>query len=252
MEISPSPMRKMIAILGIALAASAATSPAQGFRHAFDFSESNHGFADHPQDFDPALYNLVADHRPRPQNLGSAPALFIGGSNRSDDLFMFWKKQITGLPPNAAVRITMEIEFASNAATGLVGIGGAPGEGVILKAGAVPFEPSTLPDRENWRRMNLDKGNQSLGGANMSVLGHIGKPDDGTQNHALLINSPPPQDFAQHHMRRSLDSLQKKVPFAKDIPAEQNRPWQKAPRLAPVFPTPSPTHFAATIKITDR
>ncbi|MFM8887313.1 MAG: hypothetical protein ACKOKC_13000, partial [Chthoniobacterales bacterium] len=115
---------------------------AQIGRWDFDFAASDHGFvsgfADHPPDIDPALYDFVADRRARPANLGGATALFIGGSNRSDDLFMFWKKRITGLPPETAVRLTMEIEFASKYAVGLIGIGGAPGESVIVKAGAVP------------------------------------------------------------------------------------------------------------------
>lgn len=167
---------------------------AQIGRWEFDFASSDHGFvagfADYPsRDFDPALYDLVADRRARPANLGGAPALFIGGSNRSDDLFMLWKKRITGLPPNTAVRLTMEIEFASKYAEGLIGIGGAPGESVIVKAGAVPFEPQPLidPQSDNWWRMNLDKGNQSVGGADMAVVGHVGKPDDGTENYAPLV-----------------------------------------------------------------
>lgn len=165
---------------------------AQTGRWEFDFAVSDHGFsagfADHPsRDFDPAQYDLVADHRARPANLGGASALFIGGSNRSDDLFMFWKKRITGLPPNTAVRLTMEIEFASKYAVGLIGIGGAPGESVIVKAGAVPFEPSTVVDAEGWWRMNLDKGNQSVGGADMTVVGHVGKPQDGTENYVPLV-----------------------------------------------------------------
>ena len=167
---------------------------AQIGRWEFDFAASDHGFvagfADYPsQDFEPALYDLVAGRRARPANLGGAPALFIGGSNRSDDLFMFWKKRITGLPPNTAVRLTMEIEFASKYAEGLIGIGGAPGESVIVKAGAVPFEPQAVidPQNDNWWRMNLDKGNQSVGGADMTVVGHVGKPDDGTENYMPLV-----------------------------------------------------------------
>ena len=166
---------------------------AKAGRWEFDFAVSDHdfvaGFADYPsRDFDPALYGMVSDRRALPANLGGAPALFIGGSNRSDDLFMFWKKRITGLPPNTSVRLTMEIEFASQYAAGLIGIGGAPGEGVTVKAGAVPFEPQALidPQNENWWRMNLDKGNQSVGGANMSVVGNVAKPDDGTANYVLL------------------------------------------------------------------
>jgi hypothetical protein len=166
---------------------------AQIGRWQFDFASSDHGFvagfADYPsREFDPALYDFVADRRARPANLGGTPALFIGGSNRSDDLFMFWKKRITGFPPNTAVRLTMQVEFASKYAVGLIGIGGAPGEGVTVKAGAVPFEPRPVidPQSENWWRMNLDKGNQSVGGAEMTVVGHVGKPDDGTGNYALL------------------------------------------------------------------
>jgi hypothetical protein len=95
---------------------------AKAGRWEFDFSSSDHGFvagfADYPsRDFDPALYGMVSDHRALPANLGGAPALFIGGSNRSDDLFMFWKKRITGLPPNTSVRLTMEIEFVAATAT---------------------------------------------------------------------------------------------------------------------------------------
>jgi hypothetical protein len=187
------PTLKMLAFIA---ATFAAISPleAQIGRWEFDFAASDHGFlagfADYPsRDFDPALYDFVADRRARPANLGGAPALFIGGSNRSDDLFMFWKKRITGLPPETAVRLTMEIEFASKYAVGLVGIGGAPGESVIVKAGAVPFEPQPVidPQSDNWWRMNLDKGNQSVGGADMTVVGHVGKPDDGTENYAALV-----------------------------------------------------------------
>ena len=174
--------------------AALASLEAQTGRWEFDFAASDHGFiagfADYPsREFDPALYDFVSDHRARPANLGGAPALFIGGSNRSDDLFMFWKKKITGLPPNTAVRLTMEIEFASKYAVGFIGVGGPPGEGVIVKAGAVPFEPQPLidPRSDNWWRMNLDKGNQSVGGTDMRVVGHIGKPEDGTENYVPLV-----------------------------------------------------------------
>lgn len=167
---------------------------AQIGRWEFDFAASDHGFvagfADYPsREFDPALYDFVCDHRARPANLGGAPALFIGGSNRSDDLFMFWKKRIAGLPPSTPVRLTMEVKFASKYAAGLIGIGGPPGEGVIVKAGAVPFEPKPFidPRTDNWWRMNLDKGNQSVGGTDMTVVGHVGKPEDGTENYVPLV-----------------------------------------------------------------
>ena len=187
------PTLKMRALIAATFAAISSLE-AQTGRWEFDFAVSDHGFvagfADYPsRDFDPALYDLASDRRARPANLGGAPALFIGGSNRSDDLFMFWKKRLTGLPPNTAVRLTMEIEFASKYAVGLIGVGGAPGEGVVVKAGAVPLEPQPVidPRTDNWWRMNLDKGNQSVGGADMTVVGHVGKPEDGTENYVPLV-----------------------------------------------------------------
>jgi len=184
---------KTLALIAATLATSSALE-AQTGRWEFDFAVSDHGFvagfADYPsREFDPALYDFVANRRARPANLGGTPALFIGGSNRSDDLFMFWKKRITGLPPNTPVRLTMEIEFASKYTVGLIGIGGPPGEGVVVKAGAVPIEPQPFidPQTDNWWRMNLDKGNQSVGGADMTVVGHVGKPDDGTESYAALV-----------------------------------------------------------------
>lgn len=159
-------------------------------RLEFDFAQTDHGFvagfADYLQISDPSFYELTSSWQARPSNLGGASALFISGFNHSDDLFMYWKKKLTGLPPNTKVVLTMEIQLASQYTEGLFGSGGAPGEDVIVKAGAVPFEPQAVVDGGEWR-MNLDKGNQAQGGANMSVIGDVAKPDDGTDNYAMLL-----------------------------------------------------------------
>ena len=74
--------------------------PAGTIVREFDFSSSDQGFtsgfADLPAGYDPALYNLVAEHRNLPAELGSGKGLFISGANRSDDLWMFWKKKTHG------------------------------------------------------------------------------------------------------------------------------------------------------------
>lgn len=157
----------------------------------FDFAESDHGFgagfADYPGDANPDLYEFSASRKARPRNLNGSPALFISGVNRSDDLFLFWKKRITGLPPDTQVRLTMELEFASKYAEGLIGVGGAPGEGVTVKVGAVASEPKAVLDTdEGWWRMNVDKGNQKNGGRDMSVVGDVAKPADGNEDYVLL------------------------------------------------------------------
>jgi hypothetical protein len=43
----------------------------------------------------------------------------------------------------------------------------------------VPFEPiKVLNTPENWYRMNIDKGNQSIGGADMKVIGDFANGTD--------------------------------------------------------------------------
>jgi len=174
-----------------ALAACCPLRASDAIHLEFDFAQSDHGFVAGFSDFstiaDPTIYQFSHSWQARPNNLGGAPALFISGINRSDDLFMFWKKRITGLPPNTSVTLTMELELASLYSEGMIGIGGSPALAVAVKAGAVPFEPDTVVDTsQNLVIMNLDKGNQGVGGADMTVIGNVAKPDDGNSNYVLI------------------------------------------------------------------
>jgi cyclophilin family peptidyl-prolyl cis-trans isomerase len=157
----------------------------------FDFAASDEGFvagfADLPADFDSGQYNLQSRWTNLPANLGGKPALFISGVNRSDDLFMFWKRKAVGLIPGMVYEATFDLELATSAAEGMVGIGGAPGESVFLKAGMSPTEPRAVADGAGWLRLNVDKGNQSQGGAFAAVLGHAAKPDDGSSEFAVIL-----------------------------------------------------------------
>jgi cyclophilin family peptidyl-prolyl cis-trans isomerase len=156
----------------------------------FDFSSGDQGFtfgfADLPADYDPEFYNLVADHRNLPAELGVGKGLFISGINHSDDLWMFWKKKLTGLQPNTEYQVVLDIEMASNVAPGLVGVGGAPGESVYVKAGASQAEPLVAPDSEGQLRLTVDKGNQSTSGSAAAVLGNVAKENDESEQYALL------------------------------------------------------------------
>lgn len=159
----------------------------------FDFAVSGHGFmagyADLPADYDPERFNLESGHRALPGELGGEPALFINGRNLSDDLWMYWKKQITGLKPSAEYLVTLEIQFASNEETGSIGIGGSPGDSVFLKGGLTPMEPDTVPDSNEILRMNIDKGNQAQGGEDVPLLGTIAKPEDGNDDFVILTRA---------------------------------------------------------------
>ena len=159
----------------------------------FDFSSGNHGFAsgfaDLPADYDPEFYNLVADHRNLPAEIGVGMGLFISGTNHSDDLWMFWKKKLTGLQPNTEYQVVLDIEMASNVAPGLVGVGGAPGEGVYVKAGASQAEPLVTPDSGGELRLTVDKANQAVSGSAAAVIGNVAKENDDSDQYALLHRS---------------------------------------------------------------
>jgi hypothetical protein len=167
---------------------------------SWDFSEGiqgwQGGFADYPlgqEDF----FNLDFGLRSLPSNLGDERALFITGDNRSDDLFMYFRNQITGLTPNTNYSVNFDLELASNAPDGSIGIGGSPANSVFLKAGATLTEPLAIVDDPNDSniRLNIDKGNQGQGGRDTVILGDIAKPDDGTFDYALITRNNNAEQF---------------------------------------------------------
>ena len=126
-----------------------------------------------------AIYDLQFAHTTLPFPLdGDDGALMLSGNNHSDDLFMFVKRKIEGLIPNTEYTLHFTVEFASNVADGMIGVGGSPGEGVLVKAGAVPYEPEKQVDQMGWYRMNIDKGNQANGGRDMVVIGDFSNDTD--------------------------------------------------------------------------
>ena len=132
------------------------------------------GLTDYPSDWNLQKFGFEADIRSVPSGLNrSGTGHFLSSENNSDDLFMFLKRKIgRGLQPNTAYRLNWTITFASKAPSNCVGIGGAPGESVYLKAGGSTVEPKKVVDDGNYR-LNVDKGNQSTGGPAASVTGHI-------------------------------------------------------------------------------
>lgn len=164
------------------------------FSISYDFTETDNGwtgdFADYPEG-DSLNFELFYKHDTLPTNLNdnaTKKALHLAGINGSDDLFMFAKKKVTGLKPNTTYNILFNIRFASNAPTGAVGIGGAPGESVFLKAGAVPTEPFKVLQEGSYV-MNIDKGNQAESGSDMIVLGNIAVASTTSQFTSIVRNN---------------------------------------------------------------
>lgn len=147
-----------------------------------DFSFSNYpegwnaDFSDYPVGQE-SFYELDWGWESLPSGTSSAytKGLYVSGNNHSDDLFMFFKHPISGLVPNTLYSINFEATLASNIPEGMFGIGGSPGESVFVKIGASSQEPQKIAIR-NYYFLNVDKGNQSQGGANARVVGHLANP----------------------------------------------------------------------------
>ncbi len=179
---------KKIAIIVLAVLLN---SSLWGQTYHFDFTNSQEGwvfgFADYPIGSE-AQYQLNNSWSSLPNPLnGNQKSLFITGSNQSDDLFMFVKKHITGLQANTTYTVTFEVEFASTYPTNAIGVGGAPGEGVVMKAGVTLVNPDTIHQLTDVR-MGIDKANQTQPGTDMDTIGHVGVVDS-TTVYALKTNN---------------------------------------------------------------
>ena len=102
----------------------------------------------------------------------SQKALRVFGRNRSDDLFMFVRRQLTGLAPNTDYRLVFDLELASLHPEESIGIGGSPATSVFLKAGASATKPVKVKEG-NFYKLNVDKGFQSESGKASVLLGNV-------------------------------------------------------------------------------
>lgn len=139
-------------------------------------------FSDYPTRQE-EIFELDSGVRALPEELGDKEALFITGNNRSDDLFMYFRRFVTGLAPNTTYAVDFGIKFASEAQDGSVGIGGSPGNSVFLKAGVTLVEP--IPVRDF--KLSIDKGAQSQRGPDSIVLGDIAKPEGDTSSDFVFV-----------------------------------------------------------------
>lgn len=157
-----------------------------GWGQAFVFSGTFEGwkgdFTDYPVG-EEQFYELAWgwENLPLVANGTLDKGLYLSGNNHSDDLFMFVKYPIEGLKPITTYIIHFaSVIIESNAPEGSVGIGGAPGESIYFKVGASTQEPQKV-DTQGFYLLNVDKGDQSQGGANAVVLGNLASPSEGYQ-----------------------------------------------------------------------
>ena len=167
-------------------------TPAKTETFTFDFNNGlqnwSVGFADYNESHGDMELDSEIAALPAPLDT-TKKGLKVQGHNRSDDLFMFIKHKVTGLAPNQNYRVKIELTFASNAPSGAVGVGGAPGESVFVKAGATKTEPLSTKKTDGTYEMNIDKGQQSNSGADMKVIGDVANGTDKFEYVSLTRNS---------------------------------------------------------------
>lgn len=200
----PFTLKRLILILLFGILAGCGgdeqTTAAAGAPQRFDFEFSTDtkgweaNFVDYPVGQEQA-HELLSEWRALPAPLTGFGYL-LSGHNQSDDLLMYLARQVTGLIPNARYGLTFSVEFASNAASGCVGIGGPPGEGVVIKAGANVMMPSRLIRNEtgvDHYRLSWDVGIQSQSGQDGIVIGDIATSQtfcEGTEYELKTVENP--------------------------------------------------------------
>lgn len=153
----------------------------------YDFAQSDHGWSGFFSSYslsDSLEDELRVEYTDLPSNLGTQKALMFSGNNLNGDLFMFMKKQVTGLRPDTEYTIGFDIEFASNVYSSL----GSEATSVYLKAGAIAQEPQRILNGDTYT-LNFDKGNLAGSGANLMVIGDISKEEDATANYGIVTRN---------------------------------------------------------------
>lgn len=179
------------ALVGVFLAVSGCQTTSEpdlpahtGTLYQSDFRTSNDGWVADVTDYSTQQASLIefkSDWTGLPKPLDTnRKSMMVSSHNRSDDVFMFLKRRLTGLAPNTEYKLVFDLELASAYATNSIGIGGSPGSSVILKAGATTVEPAKLL-KDGFYELNIDKGAQSNGGKDVVLMGHIGAGNDVTE-----------------------------------------------------------------------
>lgn len=146
----------------------------------FDFSVNTEGwqgdFTDYPVEQE-VFFELAWGWKNLPSELfmnkrHCTKGIFLSGNNHSDDLFMFIKRQISGLKPGTNYDLIFEVLIQANIPSETFGIGGSPGENVYFKVGASERKPCKININGEYQ-LNVDKGEQSNGGKNAIVVGNL-------------------------------------------------------------------------------
>ncbi|WP_332853694.1 hypothetical protein [Duganella sp. S19_KUP01_CR8] len=104
----------------------------------------------------------------------SGKGYYLVSHNNSDDVLTYATRQLEGFIPTTKYAVTFEMRYATDAATGCMGVGGSRGESVWMVVAANYYNINTVEQPGGHFRMNLDRGNQAVSGTQGKVLGTQG------------------------------------------------------------------------------
>ena len=104
----------------------------------------------------------------------SGKGYYLVSHNNSDDVLTYATRQLEGFVKNTKYLVTFEVRYATDAATGCMGVGGSRGDSVYMVAAASYYNIKTIPNADGRYRLNLDRGNQAVSGTDGKVLGTQG------------------------------------------------------------------------------
>jgi hypothetical protein len=135
-------------------------------------------FAEYSTATDSTTLEMPAGRTRLPTGLDTTKYAFrMQSNNRSDDMFMYIKKKVSGFIPNQNYSVTFEMDLGTQYPENSLGAGGSPGSSVYLKAGAVATEP-TRKLEDGFYHFTLDKGQQSESGKDAVLLGNVSNGTD--------------------------------------------------------------------------
>jgi hypothetical protein len=153
-------------------------------QYIFDFSKNNQDWQGEFSDYDSgqeSFFELAWGWSSLPKEIVTADGktlskgIFLSGNNHSDDLFMFIRRRLSGLQPNANYDVIFTVTIENSVPPALIGVGGSPGESIYFKVGGSKIKPDKK-EREGFYHLNVDKGDQGNGGKNAIIIGDLANP----------------------------------------------------------------------------
>lgn len=143
-----------------------------------DFRQGRQGWAADYADYlvgQEETIGFLATHAALPPPLAHEQGYRLASNNRSDDVFMYVYGPVAGLEPYRNYWVSgYSLTIATNAPPGCAGVGGPPGEGVVVKGGVTREEPGNVIDG-GYVRTAFDKGDQESAGSQSVILGDIAR-----------------------------------------------------------------------------